>query len=79
MSVRGLCARIGMSRQNYYKARESRQRRAVDVNLVRQLVEAERALQPRIGGLKLHAVLKDELAAAGVQLGREVKSPELLK
>lgn len=71
MSVKSLCKGVGMSRQNFYKARSVRQRKWVDEQLVRQLVEAERKQQPRLGGLKLHSMLKDELTAAGVDLGRD--------
>jgi putative transposase len=71
MNVTYLCKGVGMSRQNYYKARKSRQRREVDEGLVKQLVKAERAIQPRLGGLKLHSMLRDELAAEGVSLGRD--------
>lgn len=60
-----------MSRQNYYKARIHRQRKAVDEQLVRQLVESERAQQPRLGGLKLHSILTDRLQVAGVRMGRD--------
>ncbi len=60
-----------MSRQNYYKSHKSRQRREVDEGLVKQLVQAERAVQPRLGGLKLHSMLRDALAAEGVNLGRD--------
>lgn len=71
MSVSDLCKGVAMSRQNYYKARKIRQRREVDEGLVKQLVQAERAVQPRLGGLKLHSMLRDELAAEGVRLGRD--------
>lgn len=60
-----------MSRQNFYKARKARERRAVDEKLVKALVENERTLQPRLGGLKLHTMLKDELKESGVRLGRD--------
>lgn len=60
-----------MSRQNFYKARRERQRKQVDERLVKTLVSAERALQPRLGGLKLHFMLHDRLALEGVQLGRD--------
>ena len=72
MSIKGLCNAAGMSRQNFYKARRARQRREVDERLVKQLVQAERAVQPRLGGLKLHGILRDDLAAQGVCLGRDV-------
>jgi putative transposase len=71
MSIVGLCEHVGMSRQNFYKARSVRQRKNVDEQLVKQLVKAERSSQPRLGGLKLHSMLRGELAAEGVGLGRD--------
>jgi DNA-binding phage protein len=49
-----LCEKTGMSRQNYYKGQSRRTRRAVDADLIAELVRAERAVQPRLGGKKLH-------------------------
>jgi transposase InsO family protein len=63
---------VGMSRQNFYKQRKQRQRRSVDEQLVKELVQRERAVQPRLGGLKLHGLLQDELAVHGVRLGRDL-------
>ena len=60
-----------MSRQNYYAQRRRRERQQVDGDLVHRLVQRERFLQPRLGGRKLHHVLKKELAEAGVELGRD--------
>lgn len=71
MTVFDLCKEAGMSRQNFYKVRKVRKRQKVDEGLVKRLVEAERALQPRLGGLKLHSMLRDELQEAGVKLGRD--------
>ena len=67
----GLCQRLGMSRQNYYWQRQVRQKAQVDESLVCQLVRVERQRQPRLGGRKLWRLLKKELAAAGVELGRD--------
>jgi transposase InsO family protein len=60
-----------MSPQNFYKGRRIRQRKKVDEQLVKRMVEAERAIQPRLGGLKLHSMLREELAAENVRLGRD--------
>jgi hypothetical protein len=60
-----------MSRQNFYRARQGRRERQVDEGLVVALVRAERRLQPRLGGRKLHVLLKGRLAEAGVKLGRD--------
>jgi putative transposase len=60
-----------MSRQNYYKTRKVRKRKSVDESLVGELVRQERAIQPRLGGLKLHYMLKRELEEAGVPMGRD--------
>lgn len=70
-SVSALCARVGMSRQNYYAARRLRQRRHVDEALVVELVKRERRAQPRLGGRKLRHLLGPELAEAGVTMGRD--------
>lgn len=71
LSVRALCERVGMSRQNYYAARRYRQRREVDEALIVDLVHRERKLQPRMGGRKLLYVLRADLEEAGVNVGRD--------
>ncbi len=68
-----------MSRQNYYARRRQRQGRQVEGDLVAGLVQRERRLQPRLGTRKLYHRLKGELAAAGVQLGRDRMFEELRK
>jgi transposase InsO family protein len=60
-----------MSRQNYYQVRRERERREVDSGLVEQLVRAERAVEPRLGGRKLYHILGPELGYAGVKIGRD--------
>jgi putative transposase len=60
-----------MSRQNYYKTRTSRQRRAVDAGLVVELVLRERRRQPRLGVRKLHHKLREDFEEAGVEIGRD--------
>ena len=71
ISIKILCQKVGMSRQNYYKAHKRRQRKAVDEGLIENLVRSERAVQPRLGGRKLFSLLKDEIKAAGVSIGRD--------
>ena len=71
VNVEKLCAKVGMSRQNYYKRRAARGRRDVDSGLVVQLVKRERKLQPRLGVRKLHSIIDAELQQAGVEVGRD--------
>lgn len=70
-AVASLCGRVGMSRQNFYRARRHRRRRQVDGDLVEQLVKGERQMQPRLGGRKLHHLFGPRLAAAGSGMGRD--------
>lgn len=70
-TVRALCARVGMSRQNYYAARQLRSRRHLDEGLIEELVRRERRMQPRIGGRKLLHLLNQELEEAGIAVGRD--------
>lgn len=60
-----------MTRQNFYARRKERQRRTVDEQLVVELVQKERQMQPRIGTRKLHGMLRRELKDAGVKIGRD--------
>jgi putative transposase len=60
-----------MSRQNYYACRRARERREVDKKLVMELVQRERRSQPRLGCRKLLHLLREELAEADAQVGRD--------
>jgi transposase InsO family protein len=71
VTVSAVCRKVGITRQNYYARRQARQRREVDGELVAQLVKRERQLQPRLGTRKLQHLLRDELRAAGVRIGRD--------
>lgn len=74
-----ICARAGMSAQNYYARRTVRRRRAVEVGLLLELVRAERREQPRLGVRKLCFLIGWELAEAGVKMGRDRIYAELGK
>jgi hypothetical protein len=65
------CRNLGRSLKNHYKGRKERERREADSGLVEQLVLAQRAVQPRLGGRKLFHILGPEPAHAGVKLGRD--------
>jgi len=69
--VEQLCEKVGMSRQNFYKKRKTRRKREVNEVMIETLVRNERAVQPRLGGRKLHYMFKSELAEAGVSIGRD--------
>jgi putative transposase len=71
ISIVILCEKTGMSRQNYYKGQSKRARLEVNGDLIEELARAERAVQPRLGGKKLHRLLKPELEKAGVRIGRD--------
>lgn len=71
VNVERLCKRVGMTRQNYYKRKTSRGRKAVDDGLVVELVRRVRQRHPRMGTRKLYHVLKAELGLAGVKIGRD--------
>ena len=70
-TIKDLCEKVGMSRQNYYAARQLRHRREIDEDLILALVRQERGLQGRLGGRKLLYKIKPELEAAGVEIGRD--------
>lgn len=70
-SIKALCVKLDMSRQNYYAVRRHRRRNQVDAMFVEELVKAERRVQPRLGARKLLVLHRESLAQAGVELGRD--------
>lgn len=74
-----LCRLAKMTPQNYYARRSARRRQDVDVQLVLELVRAERRQQPRLGVRKLYHLIQGELKAAGVKMGRDRLFEEVKK
>jgi len=71
LSLAKACRHVGMSRQAYYKqVRAEGDCRERDQQVV-ALVQETRRRQPRIGARKLHYLLREPLAAAGIKLGRD--------
>ena len=70
-SISALAAKLGMSRQNFYKGRAARRRAEADSELVERLVKGGRGLQPRLGGRKLFRILAPALENEGLKLGRD--------
>jgi transposase InsO family protein len=68
-----------MTPQNYYACRSAWQRQQADVQLVLELVRAERRHQPRLGVRKLYHLIRVELKAAGVKMGRDRLFEEMRK
>lgn len=71
MKVSQLCQAVGMTRQNYYKVRKFRQRKAVDESLILDLVRAERSVQKRLGCNKALFRIRPQLELEGVEIGRD--------
>ena len=71
VSVAALCRAAGMSRQNYYRQQRRRQRRQVDEELIVELVQAERQLQPELGARKVLVRIEPGLEEVGIQIGRD--------
>lgn len=71
LSLAKACRHVGISRQAYYKqVRAETACQARDQQVV-EWVQQTRRRQPRIGTRKLHYLLREPLAAAGIKLGRD--------
>lgn len=70
-SLKVLCEKVQMTRQNYYKGHRQHTEQQVDAGLIVQLVKREREQQPRLGGKKLYVLLHEALASEGIRLGRD--------
>lgn len=69
--VNRLCCELKMSRQNYYKARKTRQRRQVDEQFVLEQVRKIRKDHPRMGCRKLYWKLKQLFEEEKIIVGRD--------
>jgi transposase InsO family protein len=65
-SISSTCELLGLSRQVYYRAIKSKQKRQTIASQVVDLVQSVRIDQPRIGTRKLYHILKEPLQELGV-------------
>lgn len=71
VTVSSLCRHLGYTRQAYYKAHKARTKQAVARDMVREKVNHLRVEHPRMGGRKLHHLLRKAMAQNGISLGRD--------
>lgn len=69
--MKGLCAKVGFSRQAFYKENKSRKRKQVDKEAVIELVKSQRKIHPRMGGRKLYRIIKPYINEMGLNIGRD--------
>lgn len=62
---------MGRSRASYYKQRSDRSEAVLDNSVVRELIMEKRRRMPRIGGRKLYSLIKEDLDAQGIKMGRD--------
>jgi len=66
-----VCKELGVTRQGHHKALAAEPPKALEAEMVVQLVAERRRIQPRLGGLKLHRLIQPDLCAMGMKLGRD--------
>ncbi len=60
-----------MTRQNYYKQTKMKEKQKVNEDLILNLIQNERMVQPRLGGRKLHLLIRTECLENKINLGRD--------
>lgn len=66
-----MCRLFGVSRQSIYQARARLAARMTELAAVKPLVISLRMRMPRLGTRKLYHLLKEQLEALGIKLGRD--------
>ncbi len=66
-----LCGYFEVSRSGYYKAGILADKKQLNEQMILSLVHALRRHHPRIGGKKLYFLIKQDMAKAGIKLGRD--------
>lgn len=62
---------MGYSRQYFYKHCKEQDRRQDIERQIKQILDGQRKILPRLGGRKLHHQIKDELEARELKMGRD--------
>lgn len=71
MTVNQVCQQLGYSRDAYYKMQHRQGKRELAEDVILSLVHRERHLQPRLSGKKVLHLIREELAAQGIKIGRD--------
>ena len=69
--LREFCRLLGYSPQAYYQYQRSSGKRALAADLLIGQIVHHRTLQPRLGGQKLHEMMRPFMADHGVYIGRD--------
>jgi transposase InsO family protein len=71
VSKQAACDWYGISRQAYYQAQKQQLQRESEDELLLEMVRDIRKRHPRLGGRKLHYLLQEPMAEAGIARGRD--------
>lgn len=71
VSVDHSCRLLGISRQSYYKQQRIRQHKAMEEEVILQLVREVRGRLPEAGGKMLYVKIKGDLLRMRIKLGRD--------
>ncbi|MFN9370952.1 MAG: IS3 family transposase [Planctomycetaceae bacterium] len=66
-----LCKLLGCSRQNWYKHKKHESKKALELEIVVQMVKEWRIKQPKVGTRKLMIHLREGLERNGIKIGRD--------
>ncbi len=71
MNISALCSAFGFSRQAYYQLLQNKRKENQRNQQVLQLVKHVRKRQPRMGTLKLHDTILEDMERKGIRIGRD--------
>jgi len=69
--MEALCEQLGLTRQGHWRWAAGQPRAALEAEVIVELVLDIRRRMPRLGGRKLHYLLRPDLARMGLGLGRD--------
>lgn len=71
ISLAELCDVFGKSRQTFYDRIWLKEQRQMEIQIVSDMISEKRKNMPRIGGVKLHHLIKNDLQGHEIKLGRD--------
>jgi putative transposase len=70
-SMKSICALFGKSRQAFYDIHKHHSTASIEQGLILELVRDVRQILPRIGVVKLHSMITEELLTHHIKIGRD--------
>jgi len=70
-TIKQVCEEFGITRQGYYKMQNKAEKESLNEEIILEMVRRKRKILVRSGGKKIYYLIKPEMNAADIKIGRD--------